>query len=101
MVVTVTGLPVPSICSASSLRVLSRWKLGLRIRSGNGLLGALPYLNCWELLLSVGVSSAFSCPPEPVEPTRVTELKFDGEDGPLVPESERKIEVVKAAPETL
>lgn len=53
-------------------------------RSGSGLVGAFPYLNC--MFPSVGllvVSSFLSWPPEPVEPTRVTELKFDGDDGPL------------------
>lgn len=34
---------------------------------------------------SVGVSSDLSTLPEPVEPTRVTELKFEGDEGPLVP----------------
>jgi hypothetical protein len=46
------------------------------MRSGSGLVGALPYLK-----VSVGVSSHFS--QLPVEPTRVTLLTFDGDDGPL------------------
>lgn len=42
-------------------------------RSGNGLVGTFPYLN--------SVSSDFS--PLPVEPTRVTALRFEGEVGAL------------------
>ena len=34
---------------------------------------------------SVGVSSAFSWPPLPVDPTSVTELKLEGDEGPLIP----------------
>lgn len=53
--------------------------------SGRGLVGALPYLK--EVSPSVGVSSLLSCPlfayPEPVDPTRVTELRFEGDGGPL------------------
>lgn len=37
------------------------------------------------LFSSVGVTSVLSTLPDPVEPTKVTELKFDGDDGPLVP----------------
>lgn len=76
----------PSSCSTSSSFNVSWWQLGLRIRSGRGLEGARPYLNCVDGL-SGGVSSAFSCPPDPVLPTKVTELRLDGEEGPLVPDS--------------
>lgn len=61
-------------------------------RSGNGPFGAVPYLNSFEssvVVLSVSdtddmVASTLSGPPEPVEPTSVTALKFDGDDGPLI-----------------
>lgn len=46
-------------------------------RSGRGLDGTFPYWN--DVGGSVGVSSHFS--PLPVDPTSVTELKFDGEVG--------------------
>lgn len=49
------------------------------IRSGSGHVGALPY---WKVdWSSVGVSSHLS--PLPVEPTRVTALRLDGDDGAL------------------
>lgn len=72
-----------------------------RIRSGNGAVGAVPNLYCFDVSLvadivvvavvvievvddcSVVVESARSKLPDPVEPTKVTELRFDGDDGPL------------------
>lgn len=60
-------------------------------RSGNGPFGAVPYLNSFEssVVLSFGGdedmdASTLSGPPDPVEPTSVTALKFDGDDGPLI-----------------
>lgn len=82
MVVVIVADTAATIDSPGSSFSVSLWKLGRRIRSGRGLVGALPYLNCVGFM-SVGVSSAFSWPPEPVDPTSVTELKFDGEEGPL------------------
>lgn len=59
---------------------------GLRFRSGNGLVGARPNLNSREPSW-VGVKSLSRSQwlpePEPVEPTKVTELRLDGDDGPL------------------
>lgn len=59
-------------------------------RSGSGPLGAMPYLNSFDSsdIVSVSdtddmVASTLSGPPDPVEPTSVTALKFDGDDGPL------------------
>lgn len=71
-----------------------------RIRSGNGAVGAVPNLYCLDSLVadmvvvavvvvevvddnSVVIDSVLSKLPDPVEPTRVTELRFDGDDGPL------------------
>lgn len=71
-----------------------------RIRSGSGAVGAVPYLNCFdssvvELVVmvvvvvavddddSIVMESVRSKLPDPVDPTNVTELKFDGDDGPL------------------
>lgn len=53
-------------------------RLGIA-RSGKGLVGAFPYWNDDDI--SVGVSLSFS--PLPVDPTSVTELKFEGEVGAL------------------
>lgn len=48
-------------------------------RSGSGEVGAFPY---WKLVGGVvGVSSHFS--PLPVDPTSVTALRLDGDDGAL------------------
>ena len=61
------------------------------IRSGNGDVGACEYLNkcCFSSVGDV-VPSILSCPPEPVEPTSVWELRFDGDDGPLNVFSDKK-----------
>lgn len=60
-------------------------------RSGSGPFGAIPYLNSFDssVVFSVSdiddmVASTLSGPPDPVEPTSVTALRFDGEDGPLI-----------------
>lgn len=67
------------------------------MRSGSGAVGAVPYLYCFvsfvvEIVVvviktvdddSVVIESVRSKLPEPVEPTKVTELKFEGDDGPL------------------
>lgn len=73
-----------------------------RIRSGSGAVGAVPNLYCFDSLVadvmvvvvvvvinvvdadSVVIESVRSKLPDPVEPTSVTELKFDGDDGPLI-----------------
>lgn len=51
--------------------------------SGSGPAGILPYLNSFVSSDGDGGLTSRSCPPEPVEPTSVTELKLDGDDGPL------------------
>lgn len=52
-------------------------------RSGKGPAGAVPYLNSFESAGGEDDFASRSWPPDPVDPTRVTELRLDGEEGPL------------------
>lgn len=65
-----------------------------RTLSGSGAVGAVPNLDSLVVDMvavavvvvddnSVVMESVRSKLPDPVEPTKVTELKFDGDDGPL------------------
>lgn len=80
VVVTVGGSEYVIIVSLAGA---STDGLGLGIRSGNGPEGMVPYLNSFESSDGEAGLLSRSCPPEPVEPTRVTELKLDGDEGPL------------------